>query len=92
LAVAYITPAVTARGTTLHRINGEETGSFAALAIAQYEEDEDVYLLYCDDQWNVITEVRRDSVDAAKGTAAQEYDGVNSCWHNPDGGRIVPCD
>jgi len=85
LAVAYITSAVAARGTTIHRVNGEEVGPFAALAIAQYEEDEDVYLLYCDDQWNVITEVCRDSVDAAKGTAAFEYDGINVCWHDPDG-------
>ncbi len=82
LAVVHITPPVTARGTTLHRVNDEVVGPFAALAIAQYEEDENVYLFYCDQQWNVITDICRDSVDAAKGQAAFEYDGINACWYD----------
>lgn len=84
LAFAIIEPPVAERGTTLHRVNGVDVGPFAALAICQYPGDEDVYLFYCSEEWHAVTDACRDSVGAAKGQAAVEYDGINSCWRNVD--------
>ena len=47
------------RNDSSSRQRHQEVGPFAALAIAQYEESEDVYLFYCDQQWNVITDLLR---------------------------------
>ncbi len=80
IAFAFIAAPVVTRGNTLHLVNGIEIGSFAALAICQYDNEEDAYLFYCNDSWKVVTDTCHDSVDAAKVQAAFEFDGINSCW------------
>lgn len=44
-------------GKTRHVVNGLEVSGFAAVAVAQCDEDASgVYLFYCDESWNVVTD------------------------------------
>jgi hypothetical protein len=48
----------------------------AALAIAQYEGEEGVYLFYCDEQWQVVTDTFHDSLAGAVDQAKVEFTNV----------------
>ncbi|MCA8991804.1 MAG: hypothetical protein KDA88_07485 [Planctomycetaceae bacterium] len=79
-AIAHITNDVKPTGATVHRVDGFEVKSFAALAIAQYCDDRGFYLFYCDEHWNVITDTYHDSLEDAKGQAAFEFEGIDAQW------------
>ena len=77
--VAWATTALSRpTGGTVHRIGGCDMGSAPALAICQYPGDEGFDLLYCDLDWNPITDTWHQSLDDAKSQATFEYQGIES--------------
>jgi hypothetical protein len=60
-------------GNTRHFVGGEQVVTFAALAIASYEGDEGIYLFYCDEQWETVTDTFHLSVDDALHQAEVEF-------------------
>lgn len=72
LRVADVSGAV-ATGKTRHTVNGTVVGSFAALALAQYDDDSGIYLFYCDKDWNVVTDTYHDDIDGAVAQAEFEF-------------------
>jgi hypothetical protein len=55
-------------------VNGLVVSRFAALAIAKDDEGtEGVYLFYCDDCWNVVTDTWHEDVAAAISQANFEF-------------------
>ena len=60
-------------GQTLHVVKGEEAQAFAGLAIAAYDDDPGVYLLYCDDEWRAVTDTYHETLDAAIAQAEFEF-------------------
>jgi hypothetical protein len=55
-------------------------GPFAALAIVQYEGDDNYYLLYLDADWQEVNDTWHETVEAAKRQAEFEYDGITHKW------------
>jgi hypothetical protein len=74
---AEVTGDVLPTGRTRHVVEGEERGSFVALAIARYPEAEGVYLFYLDADGGVVTDTHHQSVDAAVEQADYEYIGLH---------------
>jgi hypothetical protein len=72
LQVAFL-DGVKPTGATRHVVNGAEAGDFAALAIARYEQAQGVYLFYCDDAWQTVTDTYHETVDGAIEQARREY-------------------
>jgi hypothetical protein len=72
LKVADVSHA-TATGQTRHTVAGHEVSGFAALALAQYDLDPGVYLLYCDKDWNVVTDTYHDNLEGAIAQAEFEF-------------------
>ncbi len=62
-----------ATGKTRHIVVGKVVNKFAALAIVRYEHDEGVYLFYCDEEWNAVTDTYHDDIDAAVAQAEFEF-------------------
>jgi hypothetical protein len=60
-------------GLTRHIVKGRDVTDFASLAIAQYEGDPGFYLLYCDENWNTITDTYHDTMVAAIAQATFEF-------------------
>ena len=61
-------------GNTRHVVNGLEVSGFAAVAVAQYDEDSrGAYLFYCDEGWNVVTDTWHDDVASAVQQANFEF-------------------
>jgi hypothetical protein len=58
-------------------------GSVSRLAICQSQEKKNYFLFSCDSDWQVLTDTRRETVDAAKRQAELEYAGVSSTWEPP---------
>ena len=48
----------------------------AGLAIAQYEDSSDVYLFYCTESWEVVTDTYHDSEQDAMAQAEFEFDNL----------------
>jgi hypothetical protein len=81
LAFAVVDPSVVPTGGTAHRIGDEVLGPAAGLAIAQYEGDGQIYLFYCDPNWQVVTDTCHRSLELAREQAEFEYRGVSARWH-----------
>jgi hypothetical protein len=78
---AKITDAVKPTGKTRHEVGGMVLGSAKALAICQYENENDYYLFYCDDNWSVLTDTWHEKIEGAKHQAEFEYAGISKCWN-----------
>jgi hypothetical protein len=76
LKYAFVSDDVEPTGATRHVERGVQLGPAAALAIARYEREEGFYLFYLDAEGAVATDTFHESVDAALGQAAFEYDGL----------------
>jgi len=74
-------------GACRHIVAGKLQGPVAGLAICKYEADPGYRLLYCDREWNTITDTRHDSVEDAKHQAETEYTGVSSTWQHLEESR-----
>ena len=61
-------------GKTKHVVDGVVVSRFASVAIAKYDGgSEGVYLFYCDDYWNVVTDTFHDDVVSAVQQAHFEF-------------------
>jgi hypothetical protein len=63
-------------GLTQHIVNGEPTADFAAVAIARYEGEEKAYVFYCDNDWNVVTDMLYRNPQQCIDRAHAEYPGI----------------
>jgi hypothetical protein len=66
----------TPTGRTRHYREDELQTGFAALALAQYDADSGIYLLYCDENWTCLNDTHHDDLAEAKAQAEFEFDGV----------------
>jgi hypothetical protein len=60
-------------GATRHVVGDIEVNDFVALAVARYDSEPGVYLLYCDADWNAVTDTYHESVEAAIAQARLEF-------------------
>jgi hypothetical protein len=67
-------------GRTRHIVDGRQAVPVAALAICQYEGDEDFYLFGCDEEWNIVTDTCHQTLASAKHQADFEYAGASGTW------------
>lgn len=72
LRVADLTSAVPT-GRTRHTAGGAEVRDLAGLAIARYDGEPGVYLLYCDEDWRAVTDTRHATIADAVGQAEFEF-------------------
>lgn len=61
-------------GATVHSVTGFSE-VFRGLALARYEENE-VYLFYCDEEWNVVSDTWHANVEDAMAQARFEFEGL----------------
>jgi hypothetical protein len=52
-------------------------GPASGLAVCQYDGDEEFYLFYCDNNWNVIADTWHLTMESALQQAVFEYRGVS---------------
>ena len=63
--------------------DGKRLDSVPKLVIARnHYEEQDILLFFCDYDWNVIAAASYATVDAAKGRAEKEYQGVSQLWEH----------
>ena len=74
---AEVTGDVLPTGRTRHVVDGEQSGPFAALAIAGYPDAGGVYLFYLDASGGVVTDTHHESIEAAVAQADYEYIGLH---------------
>jgi len=77
---AEITDAVKLTGEPTHRRHEQVLSSARALAICQYESENNYYLFYCDGNWSVLTDTWHLNLSEAKHQAEFEYAGITKCW------------
>jgi hypothetical protein len=78
IATAVVEGAVRPTGGTIHRGPDGVIPSASALAIVEGEAG--IYLLYCDREWQVLTDTWHASVNNAKAQAEFEYAGISAQW------------
>ena len=81
ITTAVVDETVRATGVTIHRGPDGLIPPANALAIVMSEAD-GVYLLYCDGEWQVLTDTFHLSVGDAKAQAEFEYAGISTKWSN----------
>ena len=85
LPVLFFTPIDwrhTPTDATIHTVAGEPFGPAAGLAICQDPTSSAVYLLYCDDNWEPVTDTWHENVQDAKEQAEFEYSGTQESWES----------
>jgi len=78
IATAVVDGNVRATGVTVHR--GPDGVIPPASALAIVESETSFYLLYCDREWQVLTDTWHVSVNEAKAQAEFEYAGISEAW------------
>jgi hypothetical protein len=61
-------------------VSGPPMEPFEALAIVQYENESDHYLLYLDADWEPVTDTWHESLEHAMDQAEYEYEGITPKW------------
>jgi hypothetical protein len=79
LRYAVVDNSVAHTGACVHRKFNKVIGPAAALAICQFDGDNQFYLYYCDAQWKVVTDTCHESLEKALEQAEFEYRGL--CFH-----------
>src|SRR5665213_1928917 len=67
-------------GGCKHTVGGEVMGTASALAICQYADQNDYYLFYCDEDWQVLNDTWCQTIDDALNQAEFEYTGVKETF------------
>jgi hypothetical protein len=80
IATAVVSEAVRPTGATIH--DGPDGVIPPANALAIVMGEAGVYLLYCDREWQVLTDTWHSSVINAKAQAEFEYEGISAQWKN----------
>lgn len=78
ITTAVVDETVRTTGATIHRGPDGVIPPANALAIVMGEAG--VYLLYCDGEWQVLTDTWHSSVRDAKAQAEFEYAGISQKW------------
>lgn len=81
---AILGASICTTAATLHFKNGELLPAPAAVAICQYPGNDEYYLFYCDENWNVATDTLHPTIAAAMEQAEFEFAGISSAWQNCD--------
>ena len=70
----------------VHSIRLEDGSSFVPTraAICQYEGDSNIYRFYCDDQWQVITDMSYASLEEAVAEIESGYSGAEALLKAPE--------
>lgn len=71
---ALIGTVQTPTGNTFHF--GDFPKVVRGLALASYDQEESVYLFYCDEEWNVLTDTCHSSAEDAIRQARFEFEGL----------------
>ncbi len=77
---AVRTPSVELRRRTNLFVDGVELGHVPRLAIGEYIDTSEVYLLYCDARWRPLGVAQYDSVAEASQKAERTYPGISKLW------------
>ena len=82
MAWAVVDEAVRPTGRTGHVAHDKPVGPVSRLVLARLLvfQDPGVYLLYCDDQWTVLTDTIHGDMKRAQDQAEHEYEGIASQW------------
>ena len=80
IATAVVNEAVHPTGATTH--HGPDGAIPPASALAIVSGEAGFYLLYCDRDWQVLTDTWHASVENAKAQAEFEYSGISKQWKN----------
>jgi hypothetical protein len=75
LKVADLT-STRATGQISHYLGDEHVTDFAVVALAQYDDGPGVYIFYCDEDWNVITDTVYVDLADAEDQAHREFTGL----------------
>jgi hypothetical protein len=67
-------------GRTKHIVGGLESPQFQGLVIIEQTDRGPYHLLYCDQDWNPITDTWHQTLDSAKAQAEFEYQGISQKW------------
>jgi hypothetical protein len=67
-------------GKTRHLVDGREPDAHRGLAITEEPGGAAYYLVYCDRDWNAVTDTWHRTLDDAKAQAEFEYEGVCQAW------------
>jgi hypothetical protein len=65
---------------TRHYVGGKLQPTMAGLAICRYPDDTEFYLLYCDPDWQPVTDTCHPTAEQAKQQAEFEFEGVSTTW------------
>jgi hypothetical protein len=77
LKFAVVSAEVQPTGATRHVVGGAPLDPAAALAIARYPGEQATYLLYLDEDGNVVTDTWHASLEDALCHASFEYEGLH---------------
>ena len=72
-------------GACRHTVDGVPQPPFAALAVCRYGDDGGYYLLYCDEEWNAVTDTWHATVEDAIAQAEFEFEGTSATWEQREG-------
>jgi hypothetical protein len=75
LKVADLT-STQATGLISHKIGDKPITDFTAIALAKYDNEPGVYIFYCDDEWNVLTDMLHADLADAEEQARLEFRGL----------------
>ncbi|MEC3955893.1 hypothetical protein VMT65_22860 [Nocardia sp. CDC153] len=67
---------LTPTGRTRHWVDGRLVQDFSRLVIAQYDSSSQVYLFYCDAEWECISDTDHSEIAAAVLQAEMEFGAV----------------
>ncbi|MEO9801724.1 MAG: hypothetical protein ABJF04_00685 [Reichenbachiella sp.] len=70
----------TSTGATVHTVDGEQMEQPAFLAICKYEQDEGIYLFYCNRTFNPMNDTYHESIEQAIEQAEFEFEGTKNTW------------
>jgi hypothetical protein len=80
ICFARLDAGVQRTGKTVHRRAGAEMPPFRGLVIVEESVGGPYYLLYCDDEWQSLTDTWHETLEDAKAQAAFEYEGISQAW------------
>ncbi len=75
LEYAPIGPGQTSTGATRHSAP-DVPEAVAAVVLAQYEDDDQVYVFYCDLKWAVLSDISHSNIADARAQAEFEFTGL----------------
>jgi hypothetical protein len=82
ICYAVITSEIKPTGGCRQIVAGVLQGPASALAICQYDGENNFYLFGCDENWQDVTDTWHETLEDAKHQAEFEYTGVSNAWQH----------